>query len=139
MAWQITFRGQSLLTSVEGTYDFTPGSMNRQWSFVRLPRALGEFAKDLGRNGASHTLVARFHNVALAGLASVFSRISGFQTPVAGALVVPDFGAYGNCVIESVEHRAQTPTVHNIALNGNNLSETRSCLLEFTIKFRQLR
>lgn len=137
MADLITFRGSSVLADTEGVYDFTPGQMNRAWSFVRLPRGSGELAKDLGVNGATHTVVVTYIAVASGSVATLFSRIAGLQTPVSGSLVIPRYGTYPHCVVESVSWDKQTLAAKSVS--PSSPKGTAVDTMRVTITFRQLR
>lgn len=133
----ITFCGTALFYDDEGTYRFVPGSRNRVWNYVHLPRAQGELAKDLGVSGATHTLTLNFLNLDTNDVATVFSRVVGAQSPTSGALVVPRYGTYNHCVVDAVSFSEQELNV--VSVSKTTPKGTSVDRIEVTITFRQLR
>lgn len=130
------------MTPILGVWNFTPGMMARDWVMVRLPRGIGEIAKDMGLSGCDHELQLTYLNVAPEDVAGVFEFLEDMWipsggSPASGTLTVPGYGSYPHCVVTACEPdalalraKAQTPS---------NLAGSKAYNLGFTITFRQLR
>jgi hypothetical protein len=95
----ITFQGETLLDSTEGTYQFTLGSIGRDMEPIKLARGAGLLVADLGTSGAEHRLTVTFV-VPTASKAGIRSRIQAFHDSATdGTLVIPDETPIENCVL----------------------------------------
>lgn len=134
---QVDFRNSTLINDVEGVWDFTPGMMQRDLVFVRMPRGIGELAKDLGVAGCDHSLTVTFLNVQTSDVQTIFSRLDGMMDPVTGTLQIPDYPSYRHCLMTSCQPHAQAVRAYNIS--NSNPAGTKRWDLGFDIMFRQLR
>lgn len=140
----VTFTGAAapLMTAVQGIYLFTPGMMARDWQMVRLPRGIGEIAKDMGMSGCDHTLVLRYLNVSAEDVPGIFDFLQDLWTPASGSpqsgtLTVPDYGSYPHCVVTACEPDQQARRA--VGVSPESTAGTVAYDLGFTLTFRQLR
>ena len=131
-----------LMTPVLGVWNFTPGMMQRDWVFVRLPRGVGEIAKDMGMSGCDHELRLEYLNVAAEDVSGIFDFLQGLWTPAAGSprsgiLTVPDYGSYRHCVVSNCVPDAQALRAKN--MTPGSTAGTKVYNLGFALTFRQLR
>lgn len=131
-----------LMTPALGICRFTPGMMQRDWVMVRLPRGLGEIAKDMGLSGADHVLELTYLNVPEGDVAVIFRRLERMWIPVSGnprsgTLTVAGYGSYPHCVVVSCVPDAQAVRARSISTE--NPTGQKVFDLGFTVTFRQLR
>ena len=98
-AWTVTFLGATVIAGGEGVIEsFVPGKMQNVYAIEGLPRGVGGVVHHLGKPPAAGRMVVVFL-VAKAGVAGIKTRMEALDTPLLGALVVPDFGTYPSCVM----------------------------------------
>lgn len=107
-----------------------------------MPRTIGMIAKDLRVEGPTHELTITYTGVPVSGIQDKFDDMEELSLPLngrsqSGSLVVPDYGTYPHCIIDSITASPQTVRAKNISPTdavGDKVYE-----LTFTIIFRQLR
>ena len=109
---------------------------------VRLPRGIGEIAKDLGLSGCDHQLRISFLNVSAANADSIFTMLHGLWIPTSGSpksgdLVVPDYGTYPHCIVTGCELSDQAAVATDVSPASPKGTDRHD--YHFDLTFRQLR
>lgn len=139
---EVKYRDVTIITDAQGVWRLTPGMMRREWVMVRMPRGIGEIAKDMGLSGCDHQLSLSFLNVSESDVDNTFESLQELWTPESGSpksgtLVVPDYGTYPHCVITDCTPGEQTPVATGI--DADDPVGERCYDLHFQVTFRQLR
>lgn len=134
----ISFGDDDIWSAADGSFQFTPGMIQRRWMFKPMLRTDGEIPKRGGLGGCDHSLTLKFHAVEVAEIPAVFFNINSLARGLnSETLSVPDYGDYRHCVVTSVQASPQTAGLKDVSPSLDNL--TRTYLMEFNITFRQTR
>lgn len=96
MSATITFRGVTLKAAAEGGYQFTPGSQGNARQLVPMARASAMLFKEMAFDGAAHQLTIFFVH---ATQDTIRARVQAAYAASEGALVVPGYGTFNDCVL----------------------------------------
>src|SRR5688572_23437778 len=106
MGAAITFGGASLKSAAEGGYDFLAGSEGNARKIETMARAKGLLYKELAFDGIPHMLTCFFairpggsFSTQTTAVNTLRTRIQGFYEDGEGALVVPGFGSFNDCLL----------------------------------------
>lgn len=144
----VTWAGISIITAIQGVWEFTPDLMPSIFKFDRPVRSIGELSKHLGGGGCDHSLRVIYLGVE-AGTAAgkVMDFFGDLQdllcpatgTPLAGSLIVPDYGTWPHCVMTDCSPGTLTPrAVLNTSIGSGPYNKTVYDL-EFSMSFHQTR
>lgn len=139
----VTWRGLILITDAEGVWETKPGVFTRETKFVRPPRSIGGRVKDLGADGAEHSLELTFLNVV--DPETIKTRLENLHCPPSGqiqsgTLVIPKaMGAtmhsFPHCVFTGLTFNSEE--IRADFTSPNTYTDVWD--LSFTLTFRQTR